>query len=163
MNFLDIAILVVLVAFVVKGLLRGLLKECCSLLGLVIGAALAFRFHAPLAELMSEAFHLPAGFCVATAFVVLFLATVLFFSLISFLLTRFVKLVFLSGMNRLVGGFFGLAQGILLLAILLFAASARPLPTGVAGIYRHSQLAPPFVGLGEAAVQGSRILLANWR
>ncbi len=163
MNFLDIAILVILAAFLLKGLLRGVLKESCSLLGIILGTLLAFRFHAPLADLLRETFNLPAGLCVAAAFGLVFFATILLFSVMGYLLSRFVQLVFLSGMNRVLGAFFGLAQGVLLLAVLLFAASSRPLPAGVADVYRRSQLAPPFVGLGAAAVQGSRELLGTWR
>jgi membrane protein required for colicin V production len=163
MNYLDIAILLLLLLFLVKGLVRGLVKEFFSLFGLIAGTALAFRFCQPLAETMRESLHLPAGASTTVAFLALFLTTVLFFSLLGYLLSRFVKLLFLGGLNRVAGGFFGLAQGTLLLAILLFAAAAaRPLPARFDKVYRGSQLAPPFVGLGTAAVERSRHLLTNW-
>ncbi|MGW8312271.1 MAG: CvpA family protein, partial [Desulfuromonadales bacterium] len=41
MNGIDIVILVILCGFLLKGLLRGLLKEVCSLAGLFVGAFLA--------------------------------------------------------------------------------------------------------------------------
>ena len=44
MSLVDIVILVVLGLFLLKGVLRGLLKEVCSLLGLVLGGVLAFVF-----------------------------------------------------------------------------------------------------------------------
>ncbi len=163
MNFFDIAILVLLAAFLVKGLVRGLVKEFFSLLGLVAGAALAFRFHAPLAQVLTETLRLPARFCVVAAFLVLFLTTILLFAVVSYLLSRFIKLPFLGGLNRVTGGFFGLGQGTLLLAVILFVVSLGNLPAGIEKTYRDSQLAPPFVRLGQAAFRGSRLLLANWR
>ena len=114
MNFFDIAILAVLAGFLLKGLLRGLLREVCSLLGLVTGSLLALRFHGPLAATMAATFHLPAAFCAAVTFALVFLAAVLVFWGIGYLLSRLVKLPLLGGMNRLAGGFFGLAESVLL-------------------------------------------------
>ncbi len=104
MNGIDIAILVILCGFLLKGLLRGLLKEVCSLAGFFIGAFLAFRYHGPLAESLLKQVDLPAQIAVAITFTVLFLATMVFFLALGFLLSRFVKLLFLGGFNRLIGG-----------------------------------------------------------
>jgi membrane protein required for colicin V production len=161
MNYLDIAILVVLAAFLLKGILRGLLKELCSLLGLVVGGFIAFRYQGPLGEAIMQACHWPAQVCMVLAFLALFMSSVLFFGMLGFLLSRFVKLVFLGGINRITGGFFGLTQGVLLLAIVLFALSLRPLPGSLAPSLRTSQLAPPLVNLGKAAMTGSRTLLGG--
>ena len=158
MNGLDIAILVVLAGFAVKGLLRGLLKEVCSLAGLFVGTFLAFRYHGPLAERLMEQIDLPVAVAIAITFTALFLCAMLFFLALGFLLSRFVKLLFLGGFNRLIGGFFGLAQGALLLAVVLFALSLRPLPW-IDRLTETSQLAPPFVDLGDAILQGSREVL----
>ena len=155
MNLVDIAILVILAAFLVKGLVRGLLKELCSLVGLLGGAVLAFSFHASLAELLVQGLRLPPAVAVVAAFLALFLTTILFFAVLGHLLSRFVKLLFLGGLNRLAGGFFGLAQGVVLLAVILFALSLAPLPGFFQPAYTGSALAPPFVHLGEAAYRGS--------
>jgi membrane protein required for colicin V production len=154
MNVVDIAILVILAVFILKGLFRGLLRELCSLLGLLAGGFLAFRFHAPLAEGMVQTFDLPSQLCVVVAFLALFLGTVLFFAVLGYLLSRFVKLLFLGGANRVAGGFFGLAQGVLLLAVVLFALSLSPLPKALQPAFKGSELAPPFVHLGKVFFQG---------
>lgn len=158
MNGLDIAILVVLIGFAIKGLLRGLLKEVCSLAGLFVGTFLAFRYHGPLAERLMEQVDLPVAVAIAITFTALFLCAMLCFLALGFLLSRFVKLLFLGGFNRVIGGFFGLAQGALLLAVVLFALSLRPLPW-IDHLAETSQLAPPFVELGDAILQGSRQVL----
>ena len=159
MNGIDIAILVILCGFLLKGLLRGLLKEVCSLAGLFVGAFLAFRYHGPLAEALLKQVDLPADIAVAITFTVLFLATMIFFMVLGFLLSRIIKLLFLGGFNRLIGGFFGLSQGVLLLAVLLFALSLRPLPWGMDKVMKKAYLAPPFVDLGDAVLQGSQRVL----
>ncbi len=161
MNLADIAILVVLAAFLLKGLFRGLLKEVCSLLGLLVGAFLAFRYHPPLAEGLVSAFGLPSQLCVVIAFMAIFLTSVVVFALIGYLLSRFVKLIFLGGFNRVAGGFFGLAQGGVLMALVLFAFSVADLPGPIDRILKISQLSPPFIELGEAIFRGSLELLSG--
>ena len=156
MNGIDIAILVILCGFLLKGLLRGLLKEVCSLAGLFVGAFLAFRYHGPLAEALLNQVDLPTQIAVAITFTVLFLATMVFFLVLGYLLSKFVKLMFLGGFNRLVGGVFGLSQGALLLAIVLFAVSLKPMPMGMDAMIKKAYLAPPFVELGQAVLQGSQ-------
>lgn len=161
MNLVDIAILVILTAFLIKGLVRGLLKELCSLLGLLGGAVLAFSFHGSLAELMVQNLRLPPAVAVVAAFLALFLTTILFFFVLGHLLSRFVNLLFLGGINRLAGGFFGLAEGVVLLAVILFALSLRPLPEVLHPAFKGSELSPPFVNLGEATFHGSRRILPS--
>lgn len=159
MNGLDIAILVVLAGFLIKGALRGLLKEVCSLVGLFLGAFLAFRYHGPLAEVLLEQVDITSEIAVAIAFTMLFLATIIFFMALGYLLSRAVKLIFLGGFNRLIGGLFGICQGVLLLAVVLFALSLRPLPWGLDKVMKEAHLAPPFINLGNAVLHGSQQLL----
>lgn len=159
MNGVDIAILVILCGFLLKGLLRGLLKEVCSLAGFFVGAFLAFRYHGPLAEALIRQVDLPTQVAVAITFTVLFLATMTFFLLLGFLLSRFVKLLFLGGFNRLIGGLFGLCQGVLLLAVVVFALSLKPLPWGMDKLMKEAYLAPPFVDLGASVLEGSQRVL----
>lgn len=163
MNPVDIAILVILGAFLIKGLVRGLLKELCSLLGLFVGAFLAFRFSPPLAQLLAESFHLPQGLCRVAAFLLLFVATVLFFAVLGFLLSRFVKLIFLGGFNRVTGGLFGLVQGVVLLAVVLFALSLGHLPRSLEPTLQASRLTPPFVRLGATIFHDGRRSLPRVR
>lgn len=159
MNGIDIAILVILCGFLLKGLLRGLFKEVCSLAGLFVGAFLAFRYHGPLADTLLKSVDLPAQIAVTITFTVLFLATMTFFLVLGFLLSRFVKLLFLGGFNRMIGGLFGLSQGVLLLAVVIFALSLQPLPWGMDKVMAEAYLAPPFVELGGAIMEGSQRIL----
>lgn len=163
MNTLDIVILAVLAAFLLKGLWRGLLREVCAVAGLLAGAILAFRFCSPLGEVLSAAVKLPPKAAAVVSFLALFVSTVLFFAVLGFLLSRFVRLLFLGGLNRVAGGLFGLTEGVLLLAIVLFGVSQIDLPGAFGRSFRDSRLAPPFVHLGKAAFKESRHLFAGWR
>ncbi len=159
MGLVDIAILVILCFFLLKGIFRGLLKEICSLLGLVLGGVFAFTFHLPLGQLLQDSFNLPDQLCIWGSFLVIFLSVVFLFAVIGFVLHRFVKLVFLGGFNRLAGAIFGIIQGVVLLAIIILALNSSVAPDAISGMVKDSQLAPPFITLGESIFHGSRELI----
>lgn len=159
MGLIDIFILVVLVFFLLKGVLRGLLKEVCSLLGLVLGGLFAFTFHLPLAQHLQDSFNLPAQLCVWGSFLAIFLLVVFCFAVIGFVLNRFVKIVFLGGVNRLAGAVFGMLQGVVILSIIVLTLNSSMAPQAVRRQMSQSELAPPFADLGAAIFSGSRNLI----
>ena len=161
LGWFDIGILIVLAIFLLKGVLRGLLKEVCSLLGLVLGGVFAFTFHLPLAQFLQDSFHLPAQLCVWGSFLVIFLLLVFLFAALGFILNRFVKLVFLGGFNRLAGAIFGIVQGVVILAMILLALSSSVAPVTLQKTVKRSQLAPPFVTLGGSIFVAGRSLLGR--
>jgi len=156
---IDIVILVVLVFFLLKGILRGLLKEACSLLGLVLGGLFAFTFHLPLAQLLQDSFGLSAQLCVWGAFLAIFLLVVLCFAVIGFVLNRFVKIIFLGGINRLAGAVFGLLQGIVVLSIFVLVLNSSMVPQVIRKQMAQAELAPPFATLGKTMFSGSRDMI----
>ncbi|MDY0213141.1 MAG: CvpA family protein [Desulfuromonadaceae bacterium] len=161
MNVLDIAILAILLLFTLKGCLRGLLKEVCSLVGLVAAAVIAFTFYAPLAARFSAWLHLPLQVCVVAVLILLFVLTMMFFSLLGAILSRFVRLLFLGGFNRVLGALFSLLQGTMLLALVLYGLSHSALPRSVASTFDASLLRPPFVELGADLVRYSQKLFTQ--
>ena len=159
MSLVDILILVILAIFLVKGVIRGLLKEVCSLLGLLLGGVFAFTFHLPLAQTLQETFALPKQLCIWIGFLAIFLLVVMVFGVLGFVLHKFVKVVFLGGVNRLAGALFGLVQGVILLSMVVVALNSSLVPKRAHGMLRDSQLAPPFATLGQSLYNGSRELL----
>ena len=157
MNAIDVAILVVLAVLLLKGLWLGLIQELCGLAGLGVGTVLAVRFHASLAESLLAWANLPPWLASAACFTLLFLVTLLFFALLGLVLSRFLKLVFLGGFNRVLGGLFGLVQGVLVLALILYGLSVTD---WFKETRQASRLAPPFVVLGEKILAGGRQLLS---
>lgn len=159
MNALDIGILVILTLFIVKGAVLGLIKEVSTLVGLVVAAAVSFRFYLPLAEQLEQASALPSQLCVMITLLALFIGTMIIFSVLGVVLSRFVKLLFLGGLNRVFGALFSLVQGVLVLALVLYGLSLASLPTSVKPLMNQSELQPPFVQFGKAIVKHSVRLL----
>lgn len=161
LGLVDIVILVLLGFFLLKGIYRGLLKEVCSLLGLVLGGVFAFSFHLPLAQLLQDSFNLPAQLCIWGSFLAIFLLLVFLFAVIGFVLSRFVKLIFLGGFNRLAGAVFGIIQGVVILSMIVLALSSSVAPEFVRVKVKGSQLAPPFTTLGKSIFSGSQSLIGR--
>ncbi|MBN2428696.1 MAG: CvpA family protein [Deltaproteobacteria bacterium] len=161
MNYIDIFILVVIFALLLKGLWRGLLRELCSVAGLLIGGFLAFRFHGALGQMLVESFRLPLPVAKVSSFLVLFILSVVFFGILGLLLSQLVKMVFLGGLNRLGGALFGLGEGILLVAIALFVVTMIGIPEFLKPGIRNSQLAPPFIELGQISLEKSQKIFSG--
>lgn len=156
MSAVDIAIVVALAVLLLKGLWLGLIHELCTLAGLALGTVLAVRYHAPLAGILPDGAGLPSWLAPAVCFAALFLLTLICFGLLGVVLSRVLTLIFLGGFNRVLGGLFGLVQGVLLLALALYGLS---LTDGFKDTRQRSQLAPPFIVLGEQVMTGGRQLL----
>ena len=157
LNFLDIAIIVVWIIFLIRGIWRGLLREICSLAGLILGAVLAHNFSASLGKILMETFGVPQVVSSISAFLAIFLVTVMLFGLVGSLLSKFVKMLFLGEVNRLAGGLFGVGEGIVLVAIaLFFVTSIAGTPRFLQPMLEKSELAPPLIELGKKAVDFSR-------
>jgi membrane protein required for colicin V production len=156
MNAVDIAILVVLTALLAKGVWLGLIHELCALIGLGAGTFLAVRYHAPLAHALGAWAKLSPEGLGAICALLLFVVTLVVCVLLGMVLSRFVKLVFLGGFDRVLGGLFGLVQGVLLLALLLHGLTAT---NWLREPCRQSRLAPPFITLGGKILAGGTQLL----
>ncbi|MCK5914216.1 MAG: CvpA family protein, partial [Desulfuromusa sp.] len=74
---------------------------------------------------------------------------------------RFVKLIFLGGFNRLAGAIFGIIQGVVVLSMIVLALNSSVAPDAVRVKIKNSQLAPPFVALGNSIFTGSRSLIGR--
>jgi membrane protein required for colicin V production len=139
-----------------KGLWLGLVQELCGLAGLAVGTVLGTRYHAALAETLPSWTGLPPWLANAACFAVLFVVSLIVFGLLGLVLSRILKWIFLGGFNRILGGLFGLAEGVLLLCLALYGLSATD---WLKETRQTSRLAPPFVALGEQVVNGGRQLL----
>lgn len=156
MGLLDILLWGVVLAFAVKGVLKGLVREVCSLLGFVVGGWAAFSFHPAVGGVLVSMIHLPARISSAVAFVVIFLGAALLFYLLGHFLTVVMSITLLGGVNRVGGAVFGLLEGAFLLSIILYLASAPPVPAGLRTWLVRSATARAFIDAGKGMAEGWR-------
>ena len=119
MNYLDIILSLILFYGLFKGFTRGLIIEAASLLSIIIGILGALTFTPVIESLLSYFIldeKLPSSIILFTTSLVLIVLGVNF---LARNLTKFIKLVSLGGINKVLGGVFGVSKYILLISILL--------------------------------------------
>jgi len=126
-TWLDYAVLGLFAASVIWGAWRGLVREVIAILGWVIAFLAANLFAGPLGEAMPQAIPTPE-LRLGAAFVAIFISSLVVTSLIGLLLSKAVHAVGLAGLDRVLGGLFGVARGalIVLAATLLAGLSSLP-------------------------------------
>ena len=128
MSLVDILIWVLLLLFMAKGFLRGMVREVCSLAGLLAGGWAAFKYHGYLSEAARPLIHLPPNIAAALSFVFIFLLVSLLFFLIGHLLTVVFKVMLLGGINRVGGILFGGLEGAFIICMTLYFMTSKPMP-----------------------------------
>ena len=117
MNYLDIIIGLIFFYGLFKGFNRGLIIEAASLLSIIIGILGALTF-TPIIESLLSYFlsdeKLPSSIILFTVTLILIVLSVNIFARN---LTKFIKMVSLGGINKVLGGIFGVSKYILLISI----------------------------------------------
>jgi membrane protein required for colicin V production len=127
MTIFDFVVLLILFVSIAISVMRGLLREVLSLVSWV-GAFFVAKYGAPVVAgwLPGVVSHPNAR--LALGFVLVMVASVLLFSLISLQIVKLVKITGLRGTDRALGAFFGLARGVLVAVLLVLLAGLTPLP-----------------------------------
>jgi len=154
MILLDILIWVVLLFFVAKGFSKGLVREACSLLGLVTGGWAAFRYYSFLSQGIRHFINLPPQVAQPLAFLLIFMLLGILFYFLGHLLTVIFKIMLLGGINRIGGVVFGFLQGGFVLCVLLYLGTTKPMPDKIKGFVTGSKTASAFASTGASIAAG---------
>jgi len=122
MNVADALILLVIAISALLSLRRGFTREAFSLLTWVAAFVVARLFGPSLELLLENTIDTPSA-RIATAFAVLFAATLVVGALINHLLGELVRVTGLSTTDRLFGMVFGAVRGVLLVIVLVAVGS----------------------------------------
>ncbi len=154
MNLIDILVWAILLVFVIKGFLKGLVREVCSLVGLVMGIWAACKYYPSLSAAIWPYIHLPHYVSATISFVLIFLIIGLLFFLLGHFLTVIFKFSLLGGVNRAGGLIFGFLQGALVLSILLWLGTTKPMPVKLKSQLLRSSASRPFIMIGRDLISG---------
>ena len=119
MNTLDWAVVAVLGASILLGLLRGFMREMISLAGWIAGIWLAFRFATAIGASVPLGQEWPLARTAVVA-VLIVVGCVFAAALVGWLVRELIKAAKLSAADRTLGGLFGLVRGLLIIGLAVF-------------------------------------------
>ena len=123
MGYLDIFLSLIIAWGAYNGFSKGLVNELASVLGIITGIYLAKNFYPLLDIKLKPIFESEAGFISILSSMLIFLFSIMIFKAIAKLLTKFLKLISLGLLNRIIGAVFGIIKSVLLLCVVIFIFS----------------------------------------
>lgn len=139
MSYLDLFFGMAIAWGAYSGFSKGLIKELASILGVIIGVFLAKNYYPYLDIKLKPIFESEAGFISILSAILIFLLTIMVFKIIAKFLTKFLKIIALGLLNRIIGSVFGIFKTVMLLCILVFIFSNINNVTGIIKAEKLSQ------------------------
>ncbi len=127
MNWLDVAVVAVVLGSIGWGIWRGLVREVMSLAGWVIAFLAANLFAAPVAEVLPETIKRPEV-RMLIGYVLVFLMVLIACTAAAVLLGKIMRAVGLGSLDRTLGGLFGLLRGLVIVVAFALAAGLTAIP-----------------------------------
>ena len=124
MNWIDAAIVVILILSMVMGFINGMIKEIASLAALILGIWGAIKFSSFTAAKLYDYFDLTGKYVGIVAFIITFMIIVVIIHFIGIIADKIVNAISLGFVNRLLGIVFGLLKSVLIMSIFFVVLKA---------------------------------------
>jgi membrane protein required for colicin V production len=124
-HYLDIIILVLIIASAVEGGFHGFVYEVFSLLGLIAGFFLAIQFHGFLAAQI-DFIPIPLWLLKIVAFLLIVIASNIIFRLAGKSLRFLLRKVFMGWFDHAAGVIFGLVRGVIVVLVITLILMLTP-------------------------------------
>jgi membrane protein required for colicin V production len=118
MNYIDIIIILLLIASAVHGYKKGLIHELASLASFILGIYLAIKFSGWVADKLQYFLSQNTAFIVA--FIIIFLLVSMSVFFIGKMLEKTFEEAELGPINKLAGVLFNIAKTVIVLSVLIF-------------------------------------------
>lgn len=155
MNYLDIIIAIILFLFGFKGFRKGLVIEVVTLLAFGVGIYGAMHFSDFTAAHLQDFMEIDPKYLNTIAFVLTFILLVILVNLIGKAVTHLIKAMNLNFWNKLGGGVFGIAKGVLLCSVMVLVLNnfklmgvVKPEVKEQSKLYPYIEQAVPYVYRG---------------
>lgn len=122
MSYLDIIIIIPLLWGAFKGFKKGLIIELTSLIALIAGIWLAVNFSTFVSDVLSSKIFVNSTVMSIISFAIVFIGVVILVYFVGKSIEKFIKLIALGLINRVLGSIFGVLKFAFLLSVVLFFA-----------------------------------------
>lgn len=122
MNAVDAAIVSVTLISCLFGVWRGLVKEVLSLLTWIAALLVARIYSEPLSGMLVNVFD-SEGVRYVAAFAIIFVVIMMTGTFLNHLMAKLLSVTGLKLADRLLGGVFGIARGVIIVLVVVFIAS----------------------------------------
>ncbi len=126
--WVDYVIVGIILLSALISLVRGFVREALSLAVWVLAFWVSWTFFRELALYFEQWISVPS-MRLGVAFVLLLVATLVLGGLVNYLVGQLVKKTGLTGTDRMIGMFFGIARGAVLVAIVVLLAGLTAIPS----------------------------------
>jgi membrane protein required for colicin V production len=147
MTLFDYTVLTIIGASVVLSVVRGFTRELLALVAWLGAFMAATSLSGTVAGWLTTSIS-DEPVRALTAFIAVFVSTLLLVSVLGLLLSRVVRTAGLGLEDRLLGGIFGFARGLLIVLVAVLLAGLTPLPRQPA--WANAMLSPPLEALAGA-------------
>lgn len=150
MTIFDIIVIVIVLLSLIYSIVRGMIREIFALLSIVAGYVLAVRYQGVGADWLKDIITNNTA-ARLTSFALLFIFSGLIVSLVGRLVKKLIHTSdALSGMDRTVGGAFGLVKALVFIVLLMFPLQMYP--DAYRNVTRDSVLAPSLSRLSDKLI-----------
>jgi membrane protein required for colicin V production len=124
----DIAFTILIIIITIRAALHGFVEEFLSLAWLVLGLLFAVNFYKKGAAFVrTKILHDTEILPEVLAFIALFLTVFIAVKIITFILKDIIERINLGGLDRFLGALFGVLEGLLAVALVIFIINIQPL------------------------------------
>lgn len=125
---IDFILGIALAAMLVRGWTRGFVRESLDLIGLIIGAWIAFRLSAPVGDFLASSFGVGPEVARIGAGILLFVLFGVLLSIASYYLSKAMNLPGLSMVNRVGGAAVAIGWGAVVVLLIVSLLTVAPIP-----------------------------------
>ena len=158
---IDIVFALLVLIAAIRGAFRGFVTEVGSMAALILGFGAAIVFYKPVALLLDRQFG-PSMWNQLIAFLILFLLGYLLVKLVQRMLQNIIERPSLDRLDSAMGFLLGLAEGLLVVAVVLFIINWQPFfdPKSVLGSSFFARMLFPVLPSPER-IFGPRVYVEN--
>jgi membrane protein required for colicin V production len=119
MNILDVIIIIILAFGFIRGLFRGFVLELSGLIGIIISIYIAKYYSSPFIRLVEYLFKPEQEISPVIGFILTFLLALLIFHFVAIAIDKFVNLIALGWLNKILGGLLAFIKYLLIISVFI--------------------------------------------